>query len=235
MATGPDDAAASTRARAEQGGARSRHRLPWFGLAAAILALDLWTKWLVFYPIRPVYSHVARVCPGFDIIVAYNPGVTFGLAAGAGRWVIALATSLVIATLVWTLWSTPRDERVKSAALAVIVGGAVGNLYDRTLRPMVELDTRTGVRDFLDWYAPDDWALAGWLREHFGKTHWYTSNVADVFIVCGVIVLAWLIVTERHRPTDESDDPPETRPDRAAAGARGIEGAAAETGAEARS
>jgi len=176
---------------------RLRAKLPWFALAAACLAADLWTKYLVFYPMSPERTEVRRITDWFSLIIAYNRGVTFGLASGTTPWVLALGTGIVIVLLSWQLWATRADERLKSVALAMIVGGAIGNLYDRSIRPHVELDTRPGVRDFLDWYAPDHWALAGWLREHDVKTHWYTSNVADVLIVCGVILLAWLIITEK--------------------------------------
>ncbi len=193
----PAQPATGVEAAAPEPTGRFRRKLPWLSLAAVCLAADLWTKYLVFYPLRPEGELVGRVTSWWQIRIAFNRGITFGLASDAGLWVIAVATSLVIATLIWTLWTSGHDERLKSASLAMIIGGAIGNLYDRTLRPMVELDSRPGVRDFLDWYAPDDWALAGWLRERGMTTHWYTSNVADVLIVCGVILLAWLIITEK--------------------------------------
>jgi len=194
-----------------RGRARLRAKLPWFAFAAACLAADLWSKWAVFYPLRPIHSKVGDVelfghtLSWFAIRIAYNQGVTFGLAAGSSIWLLALATSAVIAVLVYQLWSIRVTERAKSLALASIVGGAIGNLYDRAVRPHVELDTRPGVRDFLDWYAPDHWALAGWLEENVGTTHWYTSNVADVLIVCGVILLGWLIVTEKPAPKPSTE------------------------------
>jgi len=195
-----------------RGRARLGAKLPWFALAAACLTVDLWTKYLVFYPMRPEGGDppVAQLTSWFRLIIAYNRGVTFGLASGTSSWVLALGTGLVIALLLWQLWSVRSDERLKSFALAIIVGGAIGNLYDRSIRPLVELDTRPGVRDFLDWYAPDHWALATWLRDHDVPRHWYTSNVADVLIVCGVILLAWLIITEKP--------PADVEPTEAAAG-----------------
>ena len=194
---------------------RLRAKLPWFALAAACLAADLWSKWAVFYPTRPIGAKVGDVelfgqpLSWFAIRIAYNQGVTFGLASGTSLWILGLATGAVIALLSWQLWALRVGERAKSLALAMIIGGAIGNLYDRAVRPHFELDTRPGVRDFLDWYAPDHWALAGWLEENVGTTHWYTSNVADVLIVCGVILLGWLIVTEKpvtEKPVTEKPE-----------------------------
>ena len=141
-------------------------------------------------------------------ILVYNPGVTFGSFADVPAWVKALLTTCVIGWMAWKLWTLGEGRRAQAAALAMIVGGAVGNLYDRTLRPVIEPDQNPGVRDFLDWYLPDDWALARTFHEHGWKTHWYTSNVADVLIVCGVILLAWCLLREpEDRPTPTAETP----------------------------
>ncbi len=190
---------------------RLSEKLPWLALGAATLAADLWSKHLVFYPdaIRPGFDEariVRRVCTGWNTVLAYNPGATFGLGAALESWVLALGVTAVIAMLLRSLWKTPRTETAKLFAFSIIVGGAVGNLYDRALRPFVELDRHKGVRDFIDWYVPGDTWLARWLEthrlpwqdppEHFG-THWYTFNVADAFIVSGVVLLAWKILREK--------------------------------------
>ena len=176
-------------------------KLPWFAVAAAALTADLWTKHLVFYPAALDPSAEGRlvgtVCSWWQIRIAYNPGATFGLGAGFGPWVLAIGVSAVIVWLARTLWVTPRDERVKSFALSIIIGGAIGNLYDRAIRPYFEADTRPGVRDFLDWYVPEGNALADWLHAHNVQTHWYTFNVADSLIVSGVVLLAWKILREQ--------------------------------------
>jgi signal peptidase II len=196
---------------ADAPGSRLGHRLPWFAFAALCLAADLWTKYLVFYPLPQSGAsrrHVMTIASWFDIITVYNQGITFGLASGASAWVLGLVTGAVIALLAHMLWSLPRAQRAKSLAISMIVGGALGNLYDRTLRPHLEADRTPGVRDFLDWYAPDHWALGRWLQENVGTTHWYTSNVADVLIVCGVILLAWRILREKP----DSGTPAEATP-----------------------
>lgn len=184
-------------------GDRLRRALPWFAFAAACLAADLWTKHLVFYPhvLEPGFREGmsvpgGRLAPWWDTILVYNLGVTFGSFSGVPGWTKALLTSAVIAWMAWKLWTLPPGRRLQAASLSMIVGGAVGNLYDRTLRPALEPDRIPGVRDFLDWHIPDDWALARTFRERGWGTHWYTSNVADVLIVCGVILLAWCILRE---------------------------------------
>lgn len=189
---------------------RTRAKLAWFALAAVLLAADLWSKHEVFYPhvLSPHFREgmvVGHVAAWWRTILVYNQGVTFGMLADVPAWSKALLTGAVIVWLGITLWRLPPGRKVQATSLAMVVGGAVGNLYDRTLRPWVEPDTRPGVRDFLDWYAPEGTALAAWLRERGVHPHWYTSNIADVLIVCGVILLAACLLRE---PAERRTDPP---------------------------
>lgn len=212
--TGAEAAPPSSRA------SRLRAKLPWFVLAFVALAADLGTKWLVFYPhvLDPaVQARIAArqrvatcsVASWWDTILVYNTGVTFGSLEGTASWALGLLTGGVIVFLGVWLWRTPREEKVKLYALSIIVGGAVGNLYDRTLRTVLEADENPGVRDFLDWYVPKDWVLHEKLTAVFGpgEYHWYTSNVADVCIVTGVILLALCILLERPDEAATTEPP----------------------------
>lgn len=110
----------------------------------------------------------------------YNPGVAFSLGATLPSWVIITGTGLVIAGLLWYLWSSvPTLTALSRAGAAVLLGGALGNFIDR-------LDG-TGVVDYL-------------------HTSWFpTFNLADVFVTTGVIAL--VVGTLRHPipdPTPES-------------------------------
>jgi signal peptidase II len=180
---------------------RWKRKLPWIGLAVLALVLDVVSKWMVFYPecIERGFHQgmvVGEVTSWWRTILVYNQGITFGMLPGAGAWILALGTGGVIALLVWKLWTLQDGRRLEAFALAIVIGGAIGNLYDRTIRTSIEADGNPGVRDFLDWYVPADTALGEWLLETFHTNHWYTSNVADVSIVCGVILLAWCILRE---------------------------------------
>ena len=183
---------------------RLAEKLPWLTVAAAGLAADLWTKHIVFYPAAlepyPEGRIVGRVCSWWRTVIAYNEGATFGLGATLGPVILAVGVSVVIALLLRTLWTTPASERVRCFALSIIIGGAIGNLYDRALRPYVEADKHPGVRDFLDWYIPSESAAGRFLESHnvtSSEYHWYTFNVADALIVSGVVLLAWKILREK--------------------------------------
>lgn len=145
------------------------HRsLPWFALAAAVVVVDQLTKWwaLAVLPLqRPV-----EVAPFFNLTLVYNRGAAFSFLAGAGGWqrvfFIVLAVAIAIVIAVWLARSAWR-RRGLAAALAPILGGAIGNVIDRV---------RFGyVVDFLDFHA------AGW--------HWPAFNVADSAITLGAVAL----------------------------------------------
>jgi len=141
-----------------------------WGILAALVAVvvDQVTKAWALEALWPPYSDGVTLLPVLNLRLGFNTGVTFGIfaesAAGA-VWLLVLVKLGVVAFLVhWLRRSTTRPE---SAALGLIIGGALGNIADRL---------RLGaVVDFIDAH------YAGW--------HWPTFNMADVAIVCGVGVL----------------------------------------------
>ncbi|HTP43186.1 MAG TPA: signal peptidase II [Candidatus Acidoferrum sp.] len=118
------------------------------------------------------------VIPGLiNLVHTSNPGVAFGLLADSDKpWVAPLLivfSTAVIALLLWLLATGRAGGRLGQAGLALILGGAAGNVLDRVLRH--------SVTDFIDF--------------HIGSYHWYTFNVADSAIVIG----AGLVVLELFR------------------------------------
>ena len=94
------------------------------------------------------------------------------------------------------LAKTDEPDRSTKFGLALILGGAVGNLIDRVFRGEVV--------DFLDVYASNE-RVAAWLVEQFGTAHWPTFNIADSAIVVGAI----LLVLDILRPERTADGVPE--------------------------
>jgi signal peptidase II len=138
------------------------------GLALLVLALDQATKLWAAGTLD--YGMPVTVLPFFNLTLVHNTGAAFSFLADAGGWqriffiVVSGVVSLVLAA--W-LWRLPRDARLLGIALALVLGGAVGNLVDRVAYGYVI--------DFLDFHA------AGW--------HWPAFNVADSAISCGVVLL----------------------------------------------
>jgi signal peptidase II len=141
--------------------------LPWFAAALGIVLVDQATKWLV----------LARFAPGerreltefFNLVLVFNKGAAFSFLADAPGWQtpVLVTFALGAALIVSVLLVRSSGRQLFSAGLALILGGALGNLVDRL---------RFGhVVDFVDLHA------AGW--------HWPAFNVADSAITLGAALL----------------------------------------------
>jgi signal peptidase II len=136
-------------------------------LSLVILALDQWTKWLVEIHLPP---HVSQpIVPGLlSLTHVRNTGVAFGLWAQGGAGALT-ALGLVALVVVGFYFIRARsDHRLLLVALAMVLGGAVGNLLDRVLSG--------AVTDFVDVYV--------------GTHHWPAFNVADSAISIGLALMA---------------------------------------------
>lgn len=151
-------------------------RLGW-GVAVVVAALDQLSKWWIVEKVMrpegvvgtPFYSPTRiEVLPFFDLVMAWNRGVSFGLGNNAGEWnaliLSALALVICVALSVWLVKAETIPMRV---ALGGIIGGALGNVVDRA---------RFGaVADFLD--------------VHVAGYHWPAFNLADSAITVGAVFL----------------------------------------------
>ncbi|WP_376696871.1 signal peptidase II [Wenzhouxiangella sp. EGI_FJ10305] len=140
----------------------------WLLLAGLIVLFDLYTKQLAMHYLELYRPNV--VFSWLNFTLAHNTGAAFSFLAGGGGWqrwfLSAVAAIIVVVLLVW-LWRLPHRARLLPSALALVIGGAIGNLIDRI---------RFGyVVDFIDVH------YAGW--------HWPAFNLADSAIVVGVILL----------------------------------------------
>jgi signal peptidase II len=156
----------------------------WLLVTAVVIVLDWYTKqWvsaaLELYRPQEVFSWL-------NITLAHNYGAAFSFLSDAGGWqrwfFIVLASVVSLMLLVWLL-RLPRREWVTALGLALVLGGAIGNLIDR-----VQLGY---VVDFVDVH------YAGW--------HYPAFNVADSAITCGVILLlldTFLLAMKRKKAED---------------------------------
>ncbi|EKS38588.1 signal peptidase II [Afipia broomeae ATCC 49717] len=141
-------------------------RLFGLGLALAWLLIDQATKWWILeYAMKP--PEALRIAPFFNLVLGWNRGVSFGLWGGheLPPWTLALLSGSIATSLL--VWLFRTDNRLVATGVALIVGGAFGNVLDR-LR-------HGAVTDFLDFH------LWGW--------HWPAFNMADVGVVCGAALL----------------------------------------------
>lgn len=150
-----------------------------------VLAADQAAKHAIERYTPPDYFHV--VIPGLlNLIQTHNPGVAFSMFANAHspavRFLLVLFSIGVIVFLFWLLAAERAGGRAGQVGMALIIGGAAGNVLDRL--------TRRGVTDFIDL--------------HLGSHHWPTFNVADSAIVIGAILVLVELFRDWERPTKQT-------------------------------
>ena len=151
-----------------------RKLMPWYALALLLVLLDQLSKYWVSTSLR--YGEARAYAGFFNLVLTHNPGAAFSFLAGAGGWqrgffiVVALVAIVVISVLL----ARHAADKLFCLALALILGGAIGNVIDRIVLGHVV--------DFLDFH------FAGW--------HWPAFNLADSAITVGAL----LLVADSLRP-----------------------------------
>ena len=150
--------------------ANGRLALNWYLLSLVVIILDQWTKWLAETNLT-FLEPVPVIEPFLNWTLAYNYGAAFSFLADAGGWQkwffsgLALLMSLF---LIGYLAKAPRQAKLLSLGLALVLGGAVGNLIDRLLHGHVI--------DFIHVHYADVW-------------HYPIFNIADIGISIGVLLI----------------------------------------------
>jgi signal peptidase II len=155
----------------------------WFWPAAGVLAADQLSKLAIDHALAS--GEVREMIPGlFNLVRTDNRGVAFGILANAQSswltWLLIAFSLLVMVMLVWLLAGGHIRSELGRAGVALILGGAAGNVIDRVWRHSVV--------DFLDF--------------HLGNYHWPAFNLADSAIVVGAAMVILSLLAERRRPAE---------------------------------
>jgi signal peptidase II len=168
----------------------ARHRLIGFIIAAAIFVADQVMKWVVDYPLNMRKGDSIDLLPIFALTRTHNYGVSLGMFTAESqtmRWVlVAVTAAIAFAVTIWML----REKRLGDIApLALVLGGALGNILDRV---------RFGyVLDYADL--------------HFGTFRpFLVFNVGDACITIGVLIILARSLFMREKPHETHSEPTET-------------------------
>jgi signal peptidase II len=170
-------------------------------VGAAVLVGDLTLKAIAFG--RGPGHEMVSIVPGvLGLECVFNRGAIFGVGQGR-RWFFVLASVVAAAVIVYYFWRSSVKAVATHIALALILAGALGNLYDRLwfgyVRDMLHLFP--GVDLPWGWHWPVGGAAG---REVYP----WVFNVADVALLAGVILVAWILWRADARPRRPQSSPP---------------------------
>lgn len=142
--------------------------LGWLGVSVGVIALDQVSKHVVRASLG---GGSVRVTPFFDLVLILNPGAAFSFLSSAAGWQreLFIAIALGASALILYLMRRHAADRLFCFGLALILGGAIGNVIDRLLLG----------------------AVVDFLYFHLGEYYWPAFNLADSAITCGAGVLIW--------------------------------------------
>jgi len=166
-------------------------------------ALDLWTKswafaWLPPYsPANPANNNTYWVWQDFFAIqTTVNQGALFGVGQGYSLAFALLSVVAAIGILWWLFISRAAKDLLLTVSLGLVMGGIIGNLYDRLglwHAADVFADHKNGVRDWILFTYQD-------------RYHWPNFNIADSLLMCGAGLLIWHAFTQPPEPADKQEE-----------------------------
>ena len=139
------------------------------GLLVAVIAIgaDQVTKWWILASVMDP-PRIINVTPFFNVVLVWNRGISFGMFSdegNAGVWILSILALVIVGFLL--NWLRKAETKFVAISLGLIIGGALGNVIDRTVH--------TAGVDFLDFYI--------------GTFRWPAFNAADSFITIGAVLL----------------------------------------------
>jgi len=155
---------------------QSFRKAQWHCLAIVVLVADQIAKSYIDMTTPLGWSH--EVTSFFNLVHVLNPGAAFSFLAGAGGWQRWFFLAIALAASAWLVWLLARPLReFEGLSYSLILGGALGNAFDRAVRGQVI--------DFLDFH------LRGW--------HWPAFNIADAALSVGAALMIFDAFLEWRR------------------------------------
>ena len=141
----------------------------------SIFLLDRFSKMYVVILDKKFFGSEIFTSKFLNISLIWNDGIAFGLFSFTDRFYYNILTSIILIIILIIFFMLPKSEGLKKYSLLMILGGALGNVFDRIFTKAVP--------DFIDF--------------HVGNFHWFIFNVADIFITIGVIFMILIEIFDK--------------------------------------
>ena len=122
------------------------------------------------------------IFPFLNIYLVWNTGVGFGLLSMESNMIYHILTTIIVLINILLIIFLVKSKGLTSYFIAVIIGGSLGNLFDRVYY--------YAVPDFIDF--------------HLGDFHWFIFNVADIFITAGIIGLIFMEFIKKEKVSENA-------------------------------
>ena len=146
-----------------------------------IFILDRITKLYIIYKSENLLNNELFISKYLNITLIWNNGIAFGLFSLDQGYLYNTLTAIISIITIIILIMIINSEGMKKYALLIILGGALGNLFDRVIYKAVP--------DFIDF--------------HVEEFHWFIFNVADIFITIGVIFMVLIELSSNNKLTND--------------------------------
>ena len=146
-------------------------------LVLSIFLFDRFSKLYVIYLDKKFFGSEIFASKFLNIILIWNEGIAFGLFSFNEKFFYNILTILILIIILIIFFMVLKSYGLKKYSLLMILGGAIGNVYDRIFYGAVP--------DFIDF--------------HIGNFHWFIFNVADIFITLGVIFMIIIEITGNNK------------------------------------
>ncbi|WP_392559299.1 signal peptidase II [Orbus mooreae] len=151
--------------------------LIWLLVTVVVFFIDIISKFIIHHTLS--YGESIRLCDFFAITYARNTGAAFSILEGQ-RWLLAIVAIVISLFIIYMMYKNGRNKKLENFSLALILGGALGNLFDRLYHGFVV--------DFLDF--------------DLGFWRYPTFNIADCAICIGIFL--FILSSFKNRKGDKS-------------------------------
>ena len=141
-----------------------------FFIVLIIFILDRLSKFVIIKLSEPLGELNLSISSNINFNLIWNDGIAFGLLSFNDNFYYNMITALIVLITLIIIWLAIKSKGIEKLCFLMIIGGSLGNLYDRIYY--------SSVPDFIDI--------------SFNNFHWFIFNVADIFISIGVIILIFL-------------------------------------------
>tara|TARA_B100001996_G_scaffold367271_1_gene338764 strand:+ start:226 stop:708 length:483 start_codon:yes stop_codon:yes gene_type:complete len=147
-----------------------------FLIVLSIFLIDRISKIYVINLEKKLFGSEIFSSKFLNIVLIWNEGIAFGLLSFSAISIYNILTILILVIILVIIFMTIKSEGFKKYSLLMILGGAIGNVFDRIFY--------NAVPDFIDF--------------HYENFHWFIFNVADIFITIGVIFMIILELSNNN-------------------------------------